>query len=162
MAFFADFFRSVVDSDHAYLPYGEIDTEKTAAIDKLINNLAVDSFKELISYSFEDVALGKKIIEVHPFMTWQYILNNSELKTQLVKINRNSGWGFNFLKTQSLIGFAEALKKRHERKSADYPDGELLPYLEEFAKNVTIPLVDLQKFVDTKDWQGFINRILPK
>jgi hypothetical protein len=38
--------------------------------------------------------------------------------------------------------------------------GKLAPYLPGFAKKVNVPLQDLQKFVNVKDWKGFFARLL--
>jgi len=144
------FYAQVVSSDHAFLEYG---IEKTKDLEKLLNNLAVESYLSLISTAKEDVILGRSLIEVHPFTTLEIIVSREDLLEKIHTIYKMQGIGFEYLKNKFFEGISKSLQERLNRD-------EILQYIESFSSKVKISPVEVTGYVEEKKWQQLLERVL--
>lgn len=117
---------------------------------QIINDIILSLSKEskaslLFKHKKRLEMLGKQIDHIHPLKFLSIIFLDPNLKNALILIEKDYFKWKNF--------YSNLSKKLNEKARKN----ELLPYLEEFSKEVNVPKEKIKPFIEQKNWQGFIN-----
>lgn len=120
-----------------------------ANISHIISTLAENGKLSLLFQHKSDLThRGVEIAHVHPLRFLGVIFSDPNLKECMKKIFPDY-----FKRTKFMHDLGEGLNTRMER-------GQLEPYLEEFAKEVSVPVELLRSYAQSRDWDGFMDCLI--
>jgi hypothetical protein len=102
----------------------------------------------LFQHKRELTRRGIEISHVHPLRFLGVIFSDPNLKECMKKIFPDY-----FKRTQFMHDLGESLNNRMDR-------GQIDPYLEEFAKEVSVPVELLQGYAQAHDWEGLMECLI--
>jgi hypothetical protein len=102
----------------------------------------------LFQHKAELTRRGVEIAHVHPLKFLGVIFSDPNLKECMRKIFPDY-----FKRTKFMQDLSAGLNSRMDR-------GQIEPYLEEFSKEVSVPVELLRGYAQTRDWDGFMECLM--
>jgi hypothetical protein len=150
-----DFDRNLFKAEDELSYLETLPVDKIEILEKLLDNLSIESFPTFILYAPMNIKLGGQANSIHPFNTFEFFLSTDVRIEKTKTIYHKTGilLGFEHFKTESIKGFAYFLEERHKK-------GELLPNLEEFCKKTRKDITRLQPLIERGNFEGFVEEVL--
>lgn len=131
-------------------PYEKLpctDNQRTC-IYEIITTLAENGKVSLLFKQNHLKEIGIQINDVHPLKFLSSIFSDPHLKECMINIFDDY-----FKRNGFMDGLAPSMTNEAEK-------GKLNQYLEEFAKDVQVPVEDIRPFFDAKDWEGLVRYLI--
>lgn len=123
--------------------------EEREKIEKLITLIGSHGKISLLMHHQKEARkLGKELEHVHPLKFLGCIFSNKNLKPYMEDINKDFFKWSNFIKGLSNNLDYELIKNN------------LIKYLDDFAKEIDIPIEYISPYVENKDWKGLVKFLI--
>ena len=126
----------------------EINEKQEKSIEFILNSLGNNNALTLIRNSFYLNSCGKEIMPIPPLDFLLYILKDKKLTQYLRDIDRRS-----FSSYQFISGFSKKCNKKDNYN-------KIIEDLEYFSTEMDVDSTLLEKYVDQKNWKGFIRYLI--
>lgn len=137
--------------NEANLTYAELvcTPEDREKIHYIITTVSENNWFALIKHKSDLTRKGNQIEHVHPLKFLAAIFSDPNIKECMRKISADGGMKYN-----RIVGDVSA------NLTNQMTLGQVEPHLEEFAKEVSVPVESIRSYVQARDWEGLIQLLL--